>query len=352
MSSRIDDRDDRVEFTGSWVQVPLNPASGGTISQSSRTGDRVTTQFVGTSIEIWGSSVSFRTSDQAPTTMVLNLTMDNQFIESVSSQVLSEDRIEIRQLWKSSQLPSGGHSLEVAIHELEDAIAVIDYFQVFTPGGTPDPSSSSRTEQLVTTISPPQTSETSSGTASAAARSTSPAPTSSVALSNANKTPIGPIVGGVIGGILIILFGVLAAMWIMKGRRRTNQQSGTALITPFEKNTNHPVTSASNPLTATPQPKRHPRAPTNQNHTSPISKSHLSSNRLPPTIEESSSSAQSNPSSSGPQVPEENPQVAEAIRTLQTYLQQQPQGLRQVVQGLGVSTADTSNPPPAYDERR
>lgn len=191
-----------------------------------------------------------------------------------------------------------------------------------------------------------------------AERSASPPVPSNVVSNNGNKTPVDPIVGGVIGGVLIILFGVLAGIGIVKGRRTTSRQSELPHITPFEKGIHHPATFPFNSLAKHVQPKARPRAPPSPSQfISPISKPPLLTSHLPPARDYSSTSPKSNPSSFSTrprtieQATEDNPQVAEAMRTLQTYLQQQPQGCPRVAQGLGMFMVDTSAPP-VYDERR
>lgn len=100
--------------------------------------------FVGTSVEVWGSTLDFRGPNVDPTTMVLNISIDSQLVESTNLQVSFESTVETRQLWVSPQLSPGGHSIEIAIHELELAATIVDCFQVFRPEGIPEPSSISR----------------------------------------------------------------------------------------------------------------------------------------------------------------------------------------------------------------
>jgi hypothetical protein len=323
--------------------------------------------------------------------MGFDFLIDNQFVERFSQEVPLEPELQIFRLWASSELPFGEHTIDVEIEELQNAAAVIDYFQVFTSGGARQASTTSGQTQTFATFrsSPSSIGMTSSVTVAALPTESSSDNSTS---NGGTKAPIGPIVGGVIGGILVILLLALAAMWLRK-RRRTSQD-GRSEATTYEDTmqsspTGHPgspqdlaSTSQSsstpffavpqsktrlqghqvdalttNPFLVPPQPKVRPSASNSENPSQYPSSSNLS----PSTINLNSNSSQAGTSPlagvapSAADTPDDSRQVVEAIRTLQTYLQRQPEGMGQVAQGLGMATvddsADTLNPPPAYEER-
>lgn len=323
--------------------------------------------------------------------MGFDFLIDNQFVERYSQEVPLEPELLIFRLWASSELPFGEHTIDVEVEELQNAAAVIDYFQVFSSGGTRAASTSSQTQTFATVLS------TASPAATTSSRTVTSFPTESSSEASSsgkvNKAPIGPIVGGGIGGILVILLLVLAAIWLRK--RRLRLQFGGSEATSYEETinplalslTSHSATahgpvlatqSSSTPLFALPQIKTRPQENTNGTPTtSPVltrpqpkgrpsaNNSHnpfqspTSSNLSPSILNANSTSSQAGalPVNSGSPrnaVPSDDSlQVVEAIRTLQTYLQRQPDGLGQVAQGLGMNTADdvdTLNPPPAYEE--
>ncbi|KAH6912169.1 hypothetical protein BKA70DRAFT_1422888 [Coprinopsis sp. MPI-PUGE-AT-0042] len=390
MSSRIEDWDpDRVDFQGNWGQREARTASDSTVTVSDRVGDKVTARFTGTAVEVWGSGIANTQSGR--TIMGFDFLIDNQFVERFSQEVPVQPELQIFRLWASSELPFGEHTIDVEIEELLNAAAVIDYFQVFTSGGAREASTSSQSQTFATVLSntpPSAPSLTSSGTVASL-----PTESSSEAQSKkgGTKAPIGPIVGGVIGSILLILLLALAAIWIRK--RRQKKEGGQSEVIFYESpmdppalnpswhsGSAHDLLSASQPSSSplftppqskirsqgnesgTPsathflvpaQPKVRPtqtpstRAPSSSNV--PLSTTNINSESI-----QAGSSPTNEASSNGTGSTDDSRQVVEAIRTLQTYLQRQPEGLGQVAQGLGMATTDnvdTLNPPPAYEER-
>jgi hypothetical protein len=396
MTSRIDDSDPySVKLDGSWGLRESRSAFENTVAVSDRISDKITvnftgefdyietpmtetdTQSAGTAVEVWGSAIA---SNQAGRVIVaFDFFIDSQFEQRYSQQIPLELELQIMRLWASRELPFGNHTIELEIFELENAIAVIDYFQVFASGEPPlDVASGVSSNRSPSTAVDSTATSTQTHSSNAAQSSSGTA-----------RIPTGPIAGGVIGSILLLaLLGL--AFFCIRRRHRRRERDGDKLM-PFDKLADTPVpipifhtkerpyaaaspaipaftppqpkirspdNSLLNPLLTLPQPKirtpadhhpSSPASPSSPNPPSPI----VSGDPGPSRV----TSMHSTRISYDPEDHSESLQVSEAIRTLQTYLQRQPEGLGHVVQGLGVSTSSDGaealrSPPPAYEERR
>ncbi|KAF7366270.1 hypothetical protein MSAN_00883200 [Mycena sanguinolenta] len=192
----IDDRDQRITYTPGWVQDGSDEDFQHTSQRTSAIGESFTLEFEGQSIAYYGGMTS--------QTMNASVVIDGgppTFV-GVPPGATTTNNL----LFQSGNLSAGTHKLVVAAENDQDVWT--DYFLVNPTTGTPTSNSSS---------------STSSGVASSLGPPTLSASSPSTTLSSSSKpTPIGAIIGGVVG-IVAILAVLAAAIFLFKRRKRKIQ---------------------------------------------------------------------------------------------------------------------------------
>ncbi|KAJ7615642.1 hypothetical protein DFH06DRAFT_1013336 [Mycena polygramma] len=188
----IDDRDPLVHYAGAWIAAGASSEFNATTMFSEQAGSTASLAFVGTSVTVYGTVAARNLSPQASWSFVVDgsisgtYTPPNNMTADIHHQPLSGD------------LTPGTHTLVVTAENDQPAWA--DYFLVTpNPAGFVPPSSSSASASASFSASP------------------------SVTLAPSHKsTPVGAIVGPIVGVLALI---ALAAFIFVCRRRRRNRDA-------------------------------------------------------------------------------------------------------------------------------
>ncbi|KAF8815047.1 hypothetical protein BYT27DRAFT_7201145 [Phlegmacium glaucopus] len=191
----IDDQDPALVYGSGWTHYLRAGSSNynGTSSLSRSQGSRVTLQFNGISIAVYGTS-------SPNNTVVFTTVVDGSsaLLTNVPTPTTTD---QYRQLFfQSPPLSPGNHSF-LLTNIMQDDWLWLDYFDITTdlPGST----SSSTVSAQVTTTTPP--------------RSTNPPQNNTQ--SSSNHPQIAAIVGGTLGGIAMICVFVFGFLYLRRRRR-------------------------------------------------------------------------------------------------------------------------------------
>ncbi|KAF9565104.1 hypothetical protein CPC08DRAFT_815629 [Agrocybe pediades] len=272
---KIDDRDPSVHrSSGDWSDGGNGLEYMGTTSRTNRLGASLTIPFTGTKIVIFGT-VDWTGAGQTPTSL---FSVDQGRATQYTGTQLSNDQNYGQKFYESDTLPYGNHVLVVTISNAPSITAsfTFDWAEIYDPGPpTPPSTSHTPTPSTSSTVSrsppPPTTSNTpptqSSGTSSTASSSStsrtitsSESNSSSASLPNSSyasssltstallptgsannntsldaqhgdqqdqastatssKSPIAPIIGGVVGALALIIIMLLGIIFCLRRKRR------------------------------------------------------------------------------------------------------------------------------------
>ncbi|KDR79448.1 hypothetical protein GALMADRAFT_277838 [Galerina marginata CBS 339.88] len=200
-TSIIDDQDhSRVQYTGNWVRGGTSHEHAGTVASSTTVGDSFTVAFNGTSVSVHG------TIDSLSRGVVTSYSVDGAQAAQVTSTAGSGDTYNVL-FWQSPTLTSKQHNLVVKMVQVNanagpgEGTIWFDYFQITDPvQNTPGPSAQT------------------------------PVPT--IAHRKTQTSHLGPIVGGIVAVLALIIGGILLVFLL---RRRRRQPSPMGLPQPKQE---------------------------------------------------------------------------------------------------------------------
>ncbi|KAH6908739.1 hypothetical protein BKA70DRAFT_1479218 [Coprinopsis sp. MPI-PUGE-AT-0042] len=241
-SSRVDSGAELLIRDGSWSNVNVEGAFEGSVITTSSSGARLTLGFTGTSIAVFGMAPA-ATIAQAPSISFYYI--DGELVASqlIAAQDTAQNGVRF---FRSPKLAPGSHTFTVeyransgSTHPLS-----IDYFEVYgqsshgdptslsptrtvssqSPSSAP-PSSSLPTQPNQIALSPPSGVDSSPPSFSLYARVSSSGDLSPTAVVATNENvrgegaPLGPIIGGAVGGLALVALLILLTIFFRKRRR-------------------------------------------------------------------------------------------------------------------------------------
>lgn len=229
----IDDQSDRIGYLGDWYDITTgNQAiNNGTLKELDEGGGGFFFEFTGKQIQVYGT-VRSQPKNKPYVATSSTYSIDDEQMGSFTSPNLTQEADGLM-LFNSGTIPLKSHVLTVSVDSAsEDFPYLLDYL-VFIPapplssdalpvssGGSPfGPSSSS---SLVNTALSFSTTPTSSSSSSAGLAPTG-SPHSDVVKSRPSH--VGPIVGGVIGGVLFLVLWFSALVWCAKRRNAKSREN-------------------------------------------------------------------------------------------------------------------------------
>ncbi|GJE84368.1 hypothetical protein PsYK624_004440 [Phanerochaete sordida] len=230
----IDDQSDRIGYLGDWSDLTSgNKAiNNGTLKELDASGGGFFFEFTGSQVQVYGV-VRPLAAHKTYVATSSTYSVDGNELNTFTSPNLTQEADGIM-LFNSGSLPINSHQLTVSVDSAsEDYPYLLDYIVFipaptlssnaisFTVGSSSASSSSSSLVNTALSFSGTSTSCTSFGYAGHTG-----APQYDVATSHSSH--VGPIVGGVIGGValLAILFGLL--FWCLKRRKAQSEDDSSS----------------------------------------------------------------------------------------------------------------------------
>ncbi|KAH6913088.1 hypothetical protein BKA70DRAFT_712936 [Coprinopsis sp. MPI-PUGE-AT-0042] len=197
MSTRtFDDTDPAVQYAGLW-ETSGNPQFeyNATTTFTKTPGSLARVTFTGTGISVFGT---IAISEAPP---ISNYTIDDDPLTATRFTGVPTDEIQYgTRFYGINNLELGRHDLIIR-NEQSDAELFLDYFNVVGPSEASQPSSSIVVSSVVTsTIASPSTSASSKPVESA-------------------NPPLGPIIGGAVGGLALVCLLVVGLVLYRRRRR-------------------------------------------------------------------------------------------------------------------------------------
>ncbi|KAG6907196.1 hypothetical protein DXG01_009976, partial [Tephrocybe rancida] len=216
----LDDVDEAFVYDGTWTRnqttlvgtTQTRQPYGSSMHQSTSEGASAVLSFTGTSIAVYG------VSNSGPGPVTVSFTMDGQSLVKDFHALGAQDSNFV---WYSNDLlPAGTHDLKIELTRSSGGAFTMDY-AMYAPSFTSLAMKSSTGATNTTT--------TSSGSATPTSESGSPS-------SSRHATPVGAIVGGVVGALLVILC-ILA--FLLYRRRRSHQRALLGSVDAFPPPVHH-----------------------------------------------------------------------------------------------------------------
>ncbi|KAF9474029.1 hypothetical protein BDN70DRAFT_936975 [Pholiota conissans] len=232
----IDNNDPALQYSGSWAEstdgfnagsLPDGVPIGGSTQRTTTVGDAMTFQFTGTSVSVYGI-FSWANIGSISVTYTLDGVDAAQSypVTSSSPQHVSGDGEASNFLFYSNDnLSSSAHTLILKITDIENQIFALDYV-VYSPSFSSFATMPNLTSVSTTTTSTfPNSGSVTTPTFSGITTTTTQASSSQTANMNTKSSPIGAIIGGVVGGLVVLVFGVFIFFCV----RRRQSKGGVHL---------------------------------------------------------------------------------------------------------------------------
>ena len=175
----------------------------------------------------------------APTTGTYAIDGQSPITFNLDGQSANGTGLEVNQIFfQTGQLSAGMHTLDV-VYQGNSQTAPLTLSQLFVQNNASSLSSTSGTSNNTSSSTSNATSIATSGTPVA----TSSTPNPAIDTPN-HSNHLGPIIGGVIGGLALIIFAILTIFFLCR-RRKDRSQKVDAIVKPF----NDPPTAVFSPLT-------------------------------------------------------------------------------------------------------
>ncbi|KAI0824994.1 hypothetical protein BC628DRAFT_1410425 [Trametes gibbosa] len=204
---KFDDTDPSLVYTGDWFDNPgIHGAFNNTLSSTTHEGDTVHIEFVASQIVVIGATVApaSASSNSGP---ISGYTLDNATNSLFLFQAGAANATSIT-FYNSGLLTFGKHTLDISVVRIQDDIPyLLDAIYIQTPSST---QSSTSTAIWVSTVFV---------TPSAIATGLADQNNGTQATST-NSTPVGPIVGGVVGGVALLVAAALVIYFCFFRNRR------------------------------------------------------------------------------------------------------------------------------------
>lgn len=252
-----DDHDPSISYsTGQWGQAGVIEEYKSTTSWTSKKGATATLTFSGTSVSVWGTISNV---GDAP---MSSYSIDGG-AEEIYNATLSKIIQYQRPFFQSKQLTPASHTLVITVlSNSENAFFFLDYISV-TPNAIASSSTSSTTSSLSSTTSssfstlstivpsPTLGFDTVSSVTTTLSATTSPADSSQ------ENLPLGPIIGGSLSGLALLIFAFIGFLFLRrKSKDRSHERNPTFTnnsslwtrvpranngVTPFQPHLYHPL---------------------------------------------------------------------------------------------------------------
>ena len=172
----------------------------------------------GVHIAVFGSQGSIDVDGQPTTTYAI----DGEVVANYTSPVIAPGYFTINTVFFQSQtLVDGDHTLVITTtNGTRPNRYWLDYFQYTASPVVSSSSSTSSSSVLSSTVQP-------------SSSSSSPVSSSTSAVSSSSRVKVGPIVGGVLGGIAILVIAALLLFICVKIRRNKRKVSPSPLDSPL-----------------------------------------------------------------------------------------------------------------------
>ncbi|TBU55539.1 hypothetical protein BD310DRAFT_684153 [Dichomitus squalens] len=218
----VDDADPRIQYSSGWQAFVNGSEFDGTKHGAAEAGLTATLNFTGTQVVVVGSLGSVDVHG-VPTTLY---TIDSAEAGLYTAPIIQPGGFALNvTFFQSKVLPPGDHTLTITnVNGTKPNVFWLDYIEYL-------PSTTLSTSFVATSVSQP----TVSSSSPTAIDTTSPTETSTVSsstmpASRKSRSNVGPIVGGVVGSVVLVL-SVIVLLWYL--RRRQKSTSDAHGIRPF-----------------------------------------------------------------------------------------------------------------------